>query len=665
MRHGKFGWILGLWTPWVAFWLFLGIRTVILLGANPHPFLPAMNYTGAMLRAVAYWALGALAAHLFLGLFLGMCTFLALLVGSPQRSREGHLGFQRGMWAGFGTVLLFHGLLFLEVPGALGSFPLLKRIPMALALVVFFAAAWGCLSKALRGPEVRALSFRIAGVFALCFCIVRIPHDILRRFAPHPAPLAATERRLLVFGVDGLRQSSAERAMPHWKAPGGATPVVAAPATRIGWNLLLGADPNEMIFSSVVPFRSEWTKKHSLGLLEEAQRRNIRSSFLIDDCTTLSFGLTSAPFNEVKEPFGGWKHFFTVGAGFAWPAYSWVENYISPVESTNPWSEPRYFLNDVERALERSHWVSTHTCQLHAPFFLRRRELQALRPWAWLSHSARSYQPYHTLEQLQRDQISRAGKRADPLYQYEVRVAQLLREIEPRILAWEKSYPALSGVFTSDHGEDHVEVRGDDGTLLTRFTGIHGFALEPETLKIPLHPFGRSQSRLSAGDVYSWFHLRDDIQAWIHAEGPLNLSSSNKTPWIVRWPYMRAVHILGELPTSSGESQSSAFMTAGKMVARVTLLEDGTWFADDIPPEQRNSFLCYALLQGDHTTTFIPTGTSSWTRIEWDEYQMLGSRVVDREQLHRELEDAKASRPIALLPYTRHPGPMGERSSAR
>ena len=640
----RFHWLLGVATAWTSLWVLLAARSLYMLGSNPHPFLPDLKITGIMLKALAQWGLGALAAYLVLGTIFALMGFLVLRLGAaPQEPIRG-LSFRSGGWMGLGTALWIHGCLFALVPGTLSTLPLLRRAPMVLILGTFFIAGLWALARAQRASQATWPWVRAAGSALLISLLLFLPHDLFRRRIPEAPPLPPEARRLLVFGVDGLRQDITEEALPGWKAPAGVQPLVAVPATRLAWNMLFGGDPESLTTSFVIPYRREWKDSHRLALLAEAKARGLRTSFLIDDCTTLSFGLSNAPFAEVKEPFGGWKHFFTSGAGFTWPAYSWLENYLSPIETTNPWSEPRYFLRDIGRALERSDWVSAHTCQLHAPFFLRARELQAHKPWTWILASSRSFQPYQATAQAEIDGFSRAGKRADPTLHYEIRATQLLQEIQPEVEAWALRFPNLSGVFTSDHGEQHTALRAPDGTLITHLTGTHGFDLEPDTVRVPLHGFGRTEAAFGPNEVFSWFHLRDRIRDWIRQpQAPLRLSSGGERHWTIHWPYIRPIHILGPEPK---EARSSA-VSPMDLANQTYLLEDGTWVLED-PKEERKPRLCYALVSPDRMVTFTPAPQGHWIRADWKGYELLETREVDAQALNLEVEAFPGGRPHRL-----------------
>ncbi|MBP1771697.1 MAG: hypothetical protein H6P99_860 [Holophagaceae bacterium] len=640
--RARLTWILGILAIWTLGWLALGLRFLLMVGANPHPFLPELSYTGVMLKAVAEWAFHAFLAYAGLGLLGGLILFLWQRVGI-QDSLDHHLGWKRGLWVGLGSFLWIHGLLYLDVPAALGMIQGLQHIPMGLTLLLLLAGGLLALARGFQAQWRSA--WRLAGGALTLLLLLHLPHDLFRRMVPQADKVAPTERRLLVLGIDGLRQDVAEAAMPDWKAPGGCQPVVAVPATRLTWNILLGADPEAFQYHRVIPFRSELENPPQPGLLDAARAKGQRTIFLIDDSTTLSFVLSRAPFDRVYEPSGGWKHFFTVGAGSCWPVYSWAENYLTYIETTNPWSDDRSFFREVERSLAQHQWVSAHTCQLHAPFFLRRDEIQELRPWSWLLHAPRSYLPYQTLEQAEKDRYRRQGGRANPVNHYRIRVKRILNDLAPMLRRWEADYPGLSGVVTSDHGEEHTPVVTPDDTLVTFLTGIHGFTLVPDSLKVPLHPFGKTVTHLGPRDIYSWLDLRDDLGRWIQGTGPLALTRNGPEGWLLSFPTVQAVHTQPKEVRDQG-GVDGAGMKPQDFVRGTYLGFKGYWFMDTPPNLDRHEMeLSWALIQPDKTITFNPIGKGRYLKGVYTGYKVETMDEIPTESIQKILDGFSGKRP--------------------
>jgi len=626
-RLGRVTWFMGACLPWLLIWVMLGLRFALLIGAHPHPFLPGMSYTGVMLSAVSSWALWALLSYASMGLLSSMLLLLSGLVIPGERPPV--IGFKIGFLTGLASVLLVHGWLYFLVPGALGTLQGLRWLPMGLVILALLGSGVWIARLVLGGPEAARAWIRVSLGVGFIVLLLSVPHDVFRALTPGGNMVGADQPRLLVFSVDGMRQDVTEDVMPQWKAPGGCQPIVAIPATRLTWHMLLGAPPESYMNSTVIPYRMEWSEPPKTRLLDLAKQKGLSTEFIIDDSTTLSFGLSQDHFTDVLEPTGGWKHFFTVGFGTCWPVYSWSENYFSPVETTNPWSDVDAYLRDIGRGLTDHQWLSTHTCQLHAPFFLTRHEIQALRPWRWLWHSARSYVAYQSMDEAERDHFRRRDGRANPINHYKIRVRYLLGRLQNHMDGWVKEYPKLSGVLTADHGEDHLPVVDYSGNLVNFFTGIHGFTLDPASVRVPLHGFGLTESQFGAGDVFSWIDLRDCLERWIVApEHPLTLRSGSLSGWVLQFSTVQATHVQ---KASRSRATSGAGIHPQELMKRAYLTESGFWFMDDpvAGSELKSMRKSYALVNRKGMTTLNPVDATRFLMIRYDlGYVPLEQRIV-------------------------------------
>jgi hypothetical protein len=351
-------------------------------------------------------------------------------------------------------------------------------------------------------------------------------------------------------------------------------------------------------------------------------------------------------FSRVVEPSGGWKHFFTMGLGWTWPVYSWMENYASPVETTNPWSDFSATLEDVGRTLSQTAWLSAHSCHLHAPFYLTLAEIQANDPWTWLIRPARLYKPYEDMDMATRDHFRRNDARNDPFRQYRIRGGMALRTLAPFLDEWQKRYPNLSGVVTSDHGEQFFIFTDPATKRVGHFTGVHGFTLDPACLRIPLHPVGRVQSTLDKGDVYSWDDLRDNIAQWILTQAPLRLTVPKGEARIIDFPTIVAEHLL-----TSGERAESkgAGVSPSELVMKTHLLSMGAWFLEDPEPGAPDPNLSTAIIRGDCMLTFNPLGSGAHERVMWQGYTLLDQKRVTTKERDAEIATCTGRRIQALV----------------
>jgi hypothetical protein len=612
--------------------------------ANPHPFLPEMKIEGPLKAALFEWATRSLMAYLGLGLLLALIGFLVFRAFAEEETTHPWLTLWRGFQAGWGLILLSHGLLFLAAPGTLTTIHVLRLLPMGGVLLGFFIGGWFLLQWAFREssrPGLRALI--CLGVLS---SLLHLPHDIFRSRMPESQQLDPSLPRLVVIGVDGLRQDVVESLRPDFKAPNGIQPICVIPATRTSWHILMGGDPAVFSASGVIPFRSEWKGEAPLKVLEHMRDRHLRTAFLIDDPTTLSFGLKPTPFSEVLEPGGGWKHYFSMGLGATWPAYSWVENYFSPVETTNPWSDPRAYFRDIGRAMERNQFVAAHCVQLHAPFTVNLEEIQALRPWTWLFHAAKSYEAYQSPQQAIHDHFSRTGGRSNPVNHFRIRANRILQSFDQARVNWQSRFPRMAGVLTADHGELHVPLFNGGSTNVGFLTGIHGFSLEPDTVRVPLHAFGSVEVHSNPSDVFSWLDLRDALDRWASQPGSLVLCTDSK-PWLVQFAAVQATHLLPpEFQTAGVEG---AGITPAQIAGMTYLTEEGIWFMDETEASKKaERILSSALVYSDRMVTWNPLAKDRWIRQVWKGYVEVESRLMSESDMKDELTRFEGRHPMAL-----------------
>jgi len=402
-----------------------------------------------------------------------------------------------------------------------------------------------------------------------------------------------------------------------------------------------------MRYSRVMPSVSEMTNQVDLRLLRTAEVQGIRTAFVIDDSLTPAFGLQPNLFSTVREPDGGWKYWFTLGFGSCWPVYSWTQNYLSPVETSNIWCSTNAYLRDIDRQLETHGWVSSHTCELHSPITLRFEELLKLSGWKWLWRSANSYKAYVARVEIQRDNGMRVGLRADASRHFNVRSMFLLERLKPFLQKWEQEYPALSGVVTADHGEHFAPIASDNGQVFSHFGGVHGFDLGPDTILIPMHPFGQATSSLGPQDCYSWLNLRDDISTWFVGSGALRLTGSPEGH-LIQMPTIRAVHLepvriqnpgaQAPGPVENSSAQEAAGIHPKDILLATTFLANGIWFCQDTPPESMATKpLSSAMVQGTHMVTYNPDGHGTYARIDFVGYKKLGMWKTSKGIMDRDL----------------------------
>jgi len=640
----KIKWVLGVLGIWGSGWALLGVPALMSIQAQPHPFLKGMKLTGVMLTAVATWAFTTLLAYLAIGLLTG---FIAL-VGINGQGLS-HFSFKRGCLLGCAVFFWFHGVLYTQVPGALGSIPGVNKLPMALCLLILLGAGAGLMARSVWLSARNCPWLRWSGILVALALFIHLPHDVFRRLMPGPSVIPAGQRKLVIVSIDGLRRDTFEQAMPEWKIPSGTTPICAFPATRLAWNALFGASVDRMRFGRVMPYESELRNPDQLTLLRSAEIRGLRTAFLINDSLTPSYSLTPTLFTTVLEPEGGWKYWFTLGFGTSWPVHSWLQNYLSPVETSNPWCNTDAYYRDIGRQLRNHAWVSSHNCELHAPIVLKFEELRVLSGWKWLGRSAYSYQPYVTFDEIQQDGGVRLGPRASAQRHFNARSGSLLARLKPFIAEWEHEFPQLSGVVTADHGETFQGIFTEDHQLASTFSGVHGFRLDADTIHIPLHPFGRTTVNLKSGSLFSWLDLRDNIDKWLQQESPLNLESSQDSR-IIQITAIQPAHLEPEPLEQPAPPKNSATnprrgggIEVKELMRTINLRPDGLWYCNDLTQESMGrSIFSTALVRGSLITLFNPEKDGTFYREDWDGYTFLGAWKYDRLLMDQDIQAFKA-----------------------
>ncbi len=662
MSNSRISWVLGVISAWSLAWFLLGVRVIFQLKDKPHPFLPQIELTRTVLNATLEWALTALAFYAVIGLLMALVA--KLLTSDRQGTNLGNsLSYSDGFQIAAGACLFFHGVLFSLVPMGMVGLPLLNRLPMGLLLLLFLGSGAWVLVRRYRRESASLPVLRAAIYMAILALLPSVPHDLFRKSMPGQPPLPPETPRVLILGIDGMRKDVFERHMPEWKAPEGVMPACVAPATRRSWSLLLGKDPSRLRNSIIMPFKGDLEHPEEFHLLAQARDRGLRTAWAIDDSLTAGFGNQPNLFTTVRESPGGWKYWFTLGMGTIFPVYSWGQNYLAPVENTNPWADIRAFYRDLGRLVASHHWVFAHTCCLHEPIRSTAAELQTIRPWRWLLDSPWSYRSYVNTQEAQADGYARADARSSALYHFSARARRVLHELKPMIQSWEREFPSLSGVVTADHGEFHVELRTPEGEILTHLEGYHGFTLEPYSVWVPLHPFGKTRHQFKPKDNFTWVELRDALAETLDGRS-LHLHSRSE-PLLIQFPTIRAIHIESEAEKER-KDRDSAGIDPREILESVYVFPNGIWFASDLNDERfKNRPLSSGLVKGDELLLFNPIGLERYDRETFKGYALQTSGEVKREAMAQELAPFLPFLPKPLEPVPPQPGaaerPQGQR----
>lgn len=632
--------LLGGIAAWCLVWLFMGSATLIEVYRQPHPWIKVPATMPVLLYALVEWMVSALLVYAILGLVTVAAFRLLARANAP-----GPGSFRTGLQTGLGTALWFHGVLYLMVPTGMNSLPGLRYLPIGLVLLGLLGGGGWLLWRALGPQPGRARAWVLLAWVVLFTALVFTPHDLIRRWRVRQ-DLDAAQPRLILVSFDALRKDTLERLMPQWKLPEEALAITAFPATRLAWNALLGADPDLTFRTNLVPPLWEVRHPEHLTLLVRARAARVRTAFAIDDSLSPSFGLQPNLFNTVREPAGGWKYWLTYGHGTCWPAYSWAQNYFSPIETTNPWNDSSAWFRDLDRLLREHQWVSSHNCELHPPIRPTFAELQALDPWRWPVHSSMAFMTYESLQDQEDDRLHwRETWRSDGKRQYEVRAARLIQAFLPFHAKWIREYPNLSGVVLSDHGEAFPVIRNAKDVPVTHMSGIHGFSLDALTGTIPLHPFGATEDHLRNGDVFSLLDLRDAIGRWIFGHRPLELKGRSEG-WLVQMPTIRPTHL--ETASAAMDSDPGRGIRPEQIAATLHFSADGFWYSDVPLGERDKSYpVCSAIYLGDRILLFNPVDSKTYYRQEIVHGVPGTPSLVPVEQMKREVAAFRGCRVVS------------------
>lgn len=643
MRFPKqfLNWLLGLGCAWALTWLLLGGQMIpILFSGKPHPFLDGAGWNSVLAYAIAEWLIKTLSTYLVMGLITGLVLRVGYQLVLPRKTQIIE-NFRSGFWIGLGTALWVHGNLYASVPTALSNLPLLRQLPMiVLLLAMLVGGLWILIAKANQSGKRGILGMGL-GVTCLTL-LLTLPHDVFRAMAPDTEPLSPTEPRLVLLGLDAVRRDVFETANPEWAAPSDLQTVTPIPSTRLLWNHLLGADPEIMKNALVVPNMREFINADHLTLVSRAENKKIKSAFLINDSTTLAFGLQSTWFTTVLEPQGGWKYWFTLGFGTTWPVFSWVENFISNIETSNAWSDPNAYIRDTKRAIKGHNWVNSHYCALHAPFHLTAEELHGWRGWRWLWEAPVCYRTFPGINEAESPLSHQFGWRADAKIHYGIRVKSIINKMKPFISQIKSQYPNLSGVIFSDHGEKHPLVMQSESKRMIHLDGIHGFRADGESLLIAFHPFGKARTEFHPNDVFSLTDLRDSINAWLKNTNQPLLLKAQADGWLFEFISVHAMHLDNENP------DEDLGIKPRDLVQMVSLSKSGRWFIETDGPMPDSIRKSTVIARGRELITFDPAPKGNWDRSVWIGFQRINKARVTPASREKEIAAFEGKRLQAL-----------------
>jgi hypothetical protein len=389
-------------------------------------------------------------------------------------------GFSHAWKAGEGFAITFSALLWVhlglwwQVPTTLWLIPGLAKVPFwlllpaLLALTLAYPLYW--LAKAqlgwVKGPLV------LAGWLMLWALVPWAPSVMPRLLSP--ARGGGDEARVLVIGLDGLREDVGQAATTSFIGTPYPNTYTVIPATRLLWHILWGGDPLTYTVGHVTPDIEEFTKADTLPLIAEAARKGWKPRFYIDDGGTIGLVGRRLAFDDVLMPAAGWENYVNSNLTASYPLLAVWENWGRAFPTTNPWAPMDSGLREALRLGRGSKWVMFHSCLAHIPIFLRRDELAQIPRW-WTMPPA-DLEPYSVRGQITVQREARYDIRRDPFKSYSIRMQSILKAWEPlwNELSQDPSYKNATRILFSDHGERFYRVSDK-----LRLGGIHGYNLDP------------------------------------------------------------------------------------------------------------------------------------------------------------------------------------------
>lgn len=470
--------------------LLFGLQCLLFFYA-PSFYLPSLRQLALpdfIVRDVA-WRLAKIA-----GLYLAWAGFLgalnAALVGWTSRRLTARPEGNRDSFGAFfflaaaQTVFLYEWTAW-HYPSILGFLPMFWEQSLIGSFVQI--SALGTLFLLLAFAMLRPRGLRTAVALGLAAALPALLHaPLVGDSSLHlpPANAAATgQPRVLILGFDALDGDSGNAALAQAAAGLGGRIFTQAftplPATHPAWNSILsGAYPERhgvrFFFDSPLPNTME-----ALTLQRRLQTRHGGHSLFASDQPETSYFTSAQGFSESVAPEIGWKAHLNAALlnHFVFPAL-WLNN--AGIEALRGFSlnSPSLFNYDAPRFFNFSFrkftnlpegptLLALHTCHLHSPIRLNRRELAGIEAWLKLRPKDFSFWRWSKPG----DPLSRTPEGwHNPYFLRRPGTQRLLTDLvgELKAKGW---FAGHRIAFLSDHGERFV-----DGYEI--YGGIHGIDLK-------------------------------------------------------------------------------------------------------------------------------------------------------------------------------------------
>ena len=467
-----------------------------------------------------------------------------------------------------------HLLLWWEVPSTLWLIPGLRwlpfwlLLPLLLVAALAFPALWAR-RKGLAWPRRTAL---LAGLLLLWSVLSWAPQHLPRLLSP--AKGGGDQARILIIGLDGLREDVGQAATTQWVGTPYSNAYTVIPATRLLWHILWGGDPLYYTVGHAPPAVEEYNGDPRLPLVDTAAKLGWKPRFYIDDGGTIGLIGRKLNFDDILMPAPGWENFVNSNLSGSFPLFAVWENWGRAFPTTNPWAPLDAGLKEALRLGRGSKWVMFHSCLAHVPIFPRREELARIPRWWTLTPY--ELEPYYVRNQVTPERAAHYDQRRDPFNIYTIRMEAILKAWEPiwNGLAQDPQYRQATRVLFSDHGERFYHV-----TDTIQLGGVHGYELDPWEARIMFKVAGPGFSDRAGTpprqETVSVLSLRDGITRALATGQPI-------TPEILEtsYPYAPLRYQCLDVSLLAVAPAEYRILPISSLIKGTGIAANGIWFTE-------------------------------------------------------------------------------------
>jgi hypothetical protein len=547
------------------------------------------------------------------------------------RAREGFLL----TFAALGWVHLY---LWWEVPSTLWLIPGLRRLPFWILLPLLLVAVlagpvrWAR-NRGLGWPRASGLVFGLLLLWAL---LPFAPNHIPRLLSP--AKGGADQAKILIIGMDGLREDVGQAATTQWVGTNYTNAYTVIPATRLLWHILWGGDPLYYTVGHAPPALEEYSGAPMLPLVDAADRMGWKPRFYIDDGGTIGLAGRHLNFDDVLMPAPGWENFINSNLSGSFPIFAAWENWGRAFPTTNPWAPLDAGLREALRLGRGSKWVMFHSCLAHVPIFPRRDELARIPRWWTLTPEA--LEPYYAREQVSAQRAAHYDPRRDPFRIYTIRMEAIMKAWEPiwNGLARDPQYGGATRILFSDHGERFYHVTDE-----VRLGGVHGYNLDPwETrimLKVAGPGFAAQPGTPAKLNTVSVLSIRDGIAHALRSGQVMTPDDLEKS-----YPVAPMRYQCLDLSFFTKEPAEYRVMPVSALVQSTGIGPDGIWFTQyEKSAEERAEDVTVAWGRGTQLEVIRPLKAGGAHRYLYDGFDLTSIKTITEDDYKEEKTKMKAA----------------------